>query len=227
MDLSNDIKIKENIKNIDIEYYALSYYKTYFMDDSEIHAIVNFTRRTTTRITCLGNMLNVSILEYVDKEEHDAKALFGGMLIRDFYVYIDNGDIELIGNKEDIIDTQEVELIDIELSEDDFIADVKEAIKGDVGVDEKISKVTFENGDLCVYVDFSKMDPTPLTKEDMALARTSTITDSILELTQYEPMWKTITIDFGEVGYIKNGKDNIEESILGKCFDDVNFVIEH
>lgn len=39
-------------------------------------------------------MLDVTIYEYVDKEEHDAKKLFSGMLLTEYFVYIDNGDIE-------------------------------------------------------------------------------------------------------------------------------------
>ena len=70
------------------------------------------------------------------------------------------------------------------------------------------------------------MDPSPLTKEDVALARTSSITDDILTLTQYESLWDTITVDFGEVGHITNGKDDLQVGATGKYFDAVNFVIE-
>ncbi|WP_024346541.1 hypothetical protein [Lacrimispora indolis] len=80
--------------NVDIEEYALSYYKNYFKSDNEVHGIVNFTRKTTTRITCSGGILTVSILDYVDGEEHDAKLMYSGQLLETYYVYTDNGDIE-------------------------------------------------------------------------------------------------------------------------------------
>ena len=118
------------------------------------------------------------------------------------------------------------EVKDTDITSEDFVSDVKEAIKGDVGKDEEIVDVTFVNGNLCVYVDFSKMDPSPLTKEDVALARTSSITDDILTLTQYESLWDTITVDFEEVGHITNGKDNLQVGATGKYFDAVNFAIE-
>lgn len=121
---------------------------------------------------------------------------------------------------------QSNEVKDKDITSEDFVSAVKEGIKADVGKDEEIVDVTFENGNLCVYVDFSKMDPSPLTKEDVALARTSSITDDILTLSQYESLWETITVDFGEVGHITNGKDNLQVGAAGKYFDSVNFVIE-
>mgnify|MGYP000787866733 FL=1 len=41
-------------------------------------------------------MLDVSIYEYVDGEEHDAKLLFGGTLLKQYFVYTDTGEIEEI-----------------------------------------------------------------------------------------------------------------------------------
>ncbi|MCM1508901.1 MAG: hypothetical protein NC177_17475 [Ruminococcus flavefaciens] len=84
-----------NIFNI--EEYALDYYKTYFKDDNEVHAIVNFTTETTSCITCLSDYyIDVTIHEYVDKEEHDANILFSGDVINEYFIYLDNGDIEKV-----------------------------------------------------------------------------------------------------------------------------------
>lgn len=83
-------------ENTDFIEYALSYYNTYFEDDNEIHAIVNFTNKTTTKISVLGNMLDVTIYEYVDGEEHDANLMYSGMVYSEYFVYLDNGDIEQI-----------------------------------------------------------------------------------------------------------------------------------
>ena len=38
----------------------------------------------------------VSVYEYVDKEEHDAKLLFSGMLLKEYHVNKDTGEIEEI-----------------------------------------------------------------------------------------------------------------------------------
>lgn len=82
--------------NINIEEYALDYYKNYFESDDEIHAVVNFTNNTTTNISCFGNMLFVTTYKYVDKEELDADLLFSGEKISEFCIYTDNGDIEKV-----------------------------------------------------------------------------------------------------------------------------------
>lgn len=101
------------------------------------------------------------------------------------------------------------------MSENTFVEDVKTAIQGDVGENEAIKDVTLENKELCVYVDFSKVDPSPLTIEDLAISRTSSITDTILELKQYDDLWETITVDFGEIGKIKNEKVSLKENEKG------------
>lgn len=80
--------------DIDIEYYIMSYYKNYFSTDNEVHAIINFTRNTTTRLNYSGGVITVTIMDYVDGEEHDAKKLFSGQVLATYYVYADNGDIE-------------------------------------------------------------------------------------------------------------------------------------
>lgn len=81
---------------LNISEYALSYYKEYFESDKEIHAIVNFADKSTTRISCTGEMLYVTVMEYVDGEEHDADLMFSGDIISDYIIYTDNGDIENI-----------------------------------------------------------------------------------------------------------------------------------
>jgi len=96
-DLTGNLRIVTIADSLNIEEYAKSYYEKYFESDNEIHAIVNFSLSTTTQISKLssiGNVIDVSIYEYVDKEEHDAKLLFSGMLLKEYFIYLDNGDIE-------------------------------------------------------------------------------------------------------------------------------------
>lgn len=95
-DVTEKWRISTISENIEILDYALSYYKEYFSDDSEVHAIVNFANKTTTKITVVADQIDVSIFEYVDKEEHDAKVLFSGSLLKEYSIYTDNGDIEEI-----------------------------------------------------------------------------------------------------------------------------------
>ncbi|MCR5792493.1 MAG: hypothetical protein K6G65_04940, partial [Lachnospiraceae bacterium] len=64
--------------------YALEYAKAYMMDSEEttnIHFIVNFSLKTTTRFRIISGILEVKTTEYVDKEEHDAKIIGEGEIL--------------------------------------------------------------------------------------------------------------------------------------------------
>ncbi len=89
-------RIATTSDDFDIEKYALSYYLNYFDADDEIHVIVNFTRMTTTKISDMGDTLDVSIHEYTKGEEHDANKALGGMLLNEYHVNIKTGKITKI-----------------------------------------------------------------------------------------------------------------------------------
>ena len=112
-------------------------------------------------------------------------------------------------------------------SSDKFIDDVKDAVRGSVGENESITDVTLKNGDLCISVDLSKADPSPLTMEDLALSRVSSITDAFLDLTDYDDQWDTITVDFGDIGKVVNKKSDVKENEYGmRYFAEENFKLE-
>lgn len=79
-------------ESVDIEEYIVSYNNLY-MEEDQVHAIVNFNYNTTTMLNDFGNMVSVRIHEYVDKEEHDASKLGSGMLLKEYEIHKDNGDI--------------------------------------------------------------------------------------------------------------------------------------
>lgn len=83
-------------ENIDMSQYALDYYNQYFTDDSEIHFIVNFNYNTTTKIMVSGGQLDVTVQDYVDKEEHDANVLGSGTVLAEYLVDKESGEIEQI-----------------------------------------------------------------------------------------------------------------------------------
>ena len=95
-DVTGNWRLARIAESINIEEYAVDYYNNYFESNNEVHIIVNFALNTTTRITVIGNLLDVSITEYVDKEEHDAKLACSGMLLSEYHVNIDSGEIEKI-----------------------------------------------------------------------------------------------------------------------------------
>ena len=83
-------------ENIDMSEYALDYYKQYFTDDSEIHFIVNFNYNTTTKIMSMGGQLDVTVQDYVSKEEHDANTLGSGTVLAEYFVDKETGEVEKI-----------------------------------------------------------------------------------------------------------------------------------
>lgn len=95
-DVTGNWRLAMISENINIEEYALNYYTNYFEADTEVHIIVNFTLNTTTRITVIGNLLDVTTTEYVDTEENDAKIACSGMLLSEYHINIDTGEIEKI-----------------------------------------------------------------------------------------------------------------------------------
>ena len=74
---------------------AIDYAEAYIEADEEVHFVVNLYSRTTTCVRKIGNTLYVTIKEYRDKEEHDAKELGGGMVLKDFCVDMETGEVEI------------------------------------------------------------------------------------------------------------------------------------
>lgn len=95
-DTTGNWRISTIAENIDMSEYALDYYKQYFTDDSEIHFIVNFNHNTTTKIMVVGGDLDVTVQEYVSKEEHDAKILGSGAVLAEYFVDMETGEIEKV-----------------------------------------------------------------------------------------------------------------------------------
>ena len=207
-DVTGDWRISVINKSMNFEEYALSYYKKYFTDDNEIHAIVNFAYNTTTKIQVFGDTLDITVYEYVKDEEHDAKKLFGGMLYSEYKIYFDNGDI---------VKVERTDNSDVEATPENFISDIKSLIG-----DNTITDVTLENSNLCVYID-TNANTTTLPIENWAIIQATSITDNILSLsTQYDILWDTITVDFGEAGKVINSKSDMDAT--ERCF--LNFVLE-
>lgn len=101
-DVRNDVTGKWKISSVaemslDPEEYALDYYNLYMKDsDTGVEGIVNFSNGTTTAINEVGGVVDVTVHEYVDGEEHDAKRLFSGAVLKEFQVNPHTGEIEVI-----------------------------------------------------------------------------------------------------------------------------------
>lgn len=80
-------------RNFNMPDNAIGYYEKYMKDD-EIHWLVSFATNTTTSIKENLEMLFVTIYEYEEKSEHDAKKINNGMILGEYIVYLDSGEIE-------------------------------------------------------------------------------------------------------------------------------------
>ncbi len=193
--------------------YAVDYAKAY-MKDGDIHFVVNFSLNTTTMFNRYSNgttsVIEAKTTEYVDKEEHDATIIGEGLLLTDNYYDIATG--EQITNE----GSEEAGTVDADV----LIAAVEEAIEGQVGEGEDITGVEFDGSNLTVYVDMSGADTSFFSAHDIALSRISSITDQILALDdEYYNTWKTVTVDFGDVGKAVLDKSIVKDQGFGKFFD--------
>lgn len=92
-DVTNSWKVSTIAADVSMEDYAFSYYNRYHPQENVVEAVINFTRNTSTCMVLQGEYIDISIYDYVDGEEHDAKQMFTGTLLKEYKVYIDNGDI--------------------------------------------------------------------------------------------------------------------------------------
>lgn len=73
--------------------YLLSYADEYWEENDGVHWFIDFTNGTTTSANDLGIYYYVAVYEYVDGEQHDASDLGTGLILGEYHVYKDNGDI--------------------------------------------------------------------------------------------------------------------------------------
>lgn len=116
---------------------------------------------------------------------------------------------------------------DTESEKDAFIDQVTEAIQGGIGEGESITGVSLNDENVLITVDLSQVDPAPLTMEDLALSRVGSITDAFLEITDYDDLWTSVTIDFGsDIGKVTCYKDDIESNGYGRYFPEEKYALE-
>lgn len=90
-----------NAEAIDPTVWAEDYVKAYWNEDIKVMWVVNFANNTTTSInTSDGSMIFITQRDYVDKEEHDAKALGSGTVLAEWVLYHDE-DGNLVVEKTD------------------------------------------------------------------------------------------------------------------------------
>ncbi|MCD8364797.1 MAG: hypothetical protein LUC83_03090 [Clostridiales bacterium] len=85
----------------DLNTYVVDYYNYFCKDDSEIHGIVNLGTETTVLISkVMSDTLEISVMEYVDGEEHDANLLYSGSEIERYWINMDTLEVDPIDDDE-------------------------------------------------------------------------------------------------------------------------------
>lgn len=64
--------------------------------DDEVHIVINFALSTTTVITSGSGVLYVSVYQYADGEEHDAKLIPGGEKLAEYIYTTATGALEAV-----------------------------------------------------------------------------------------------------------------------------------
>ena len=125
--------------------------------------------------------------------------------------------------KNEEIDAELFNALTLSKEQSGFVNAVLDASDGNLGEGEKLKEVTLYNNDLCLSVDLGDTSNSTLPVEELAYSRVSSLTDAILELDNFEHLWDTITVDFGDLGEVVNSKDGIQDSGYGKYFDSAQF----
>lgn len=95
-DVTGNWRLSEYSSSESLEAFALDYYNAYFENDKEIHAVINMTNKVTGKISAMGDTITVTLHEYINGEEHDAKELFGGAVLKEYWITKSTGEIEEI-----------------------------------------------------------------------------------------------------------------------------------
>ena len=105
-DVTGNWRLSECATSETVSEYALDYYNAFFESDKEIHGIINFTLKTTTRLTVFDGVISCDTLEYVDGEEHSAKTLFSGDLLMQERIDIETGEVTVLEPSTDIYESE-------------------------------------------------------------------------------------------------------------------------
>lgn len=86
--------------DVDFSEYALSYYNEYYQNYGDLHFVINFNRKTVDTIIVYDSIhIFASTHEYLPVKEINARNIDGGKLLDEYWIHLDNGDIEKIDNE--------------------------------------------------------------------------------------------------------------------------------
>lgn len=211
-DVTEEWRLCEVVSSEQVVNHAVTYYRAYFEDDKEVHAVINYGLNTTTKLTINGVYIIAQVYEHVDNEELDAKDLFSGLFYNSYLINKVTGEIELIDNS-----VPEDDSVNIE-NADQFIDSVKTMLES-LGVYDG-AEVTLQGKELYISVKEAIATNNSLTSENKAYLHAVTITDEFLRHKGYDPYWEKITIHFDGVGkYVLTKEDIMGSAEIGRFFN--------
>ena len=96
-DVTGKWRVAIIIDSSDLNAYVVDFYRAYIKDSSELLGIVNHDLKTTTCVrNFLGDWLDISVHQYQPGEENNAKLLFGGKLLDNYWINVATGEINLL-----------------------------------------------------------------------------------------------------------------------------------
>lgn len=119
----------------------------------------------------------------------------------------------------EVVATADTSALQKEYSDKEICTLLLYATENDVGENEMITSIQFEEGKLVVNVDISSSDPAPFTYADIAGSRASSITDTILDHPEFDKYWTSVIVDFEDIGYYEGDKSMIVETDYGRYFE--------
>lgn len=210
-DITDRWRLCEVVSSEQVVNHAVTYYRAYFEDDKEVHAVINYGLKTTTKLTVNGVYIIAQVYEHVDNEELDAKDLFSGLFYNSYIINKVTGEIELIDNS-----VPEDDSVNIE-NADQFIDSVKTMLEQYGAYDG--AEVTLQGKELYISVK-EAIATNSLTPEEKAYLHAVTITDELLRHKGYDPYWEKIIIHFDGIGkYVLTKEDIMGSAEIGRFFN--------
>ena len=84
---------------------------------------------------------------------------------------------------------------------------------------ETITDIAIENRTVIISVDMSTADTGSFDARDIAESDYSSITDAALEIVDFDDLWDSMIVDFGDLGSITKTKEDIKDEGYGRFFD--------
>lgn len=93
---------------------------------------------------------------------------------------------------------------------DMFLNEIKAILEGKIGSNERYTNIALDGKNVYIGIDISNADTSILPRKYIAEADTGSVTDAFLGITEYDDLWDSVTLDFGNAGVVTLYKADIE-----------------